>query len=249
MLAVLIILPLQAGAAGEPLRVAVAANFLGTLRELAPLYERAAGVQLLPSAGSSGELSAQIRAGAPYDVFLSADAARPRKLLEQGLAVRGSRFTYAIGTLVLWSPHSSLARGGAQALAARRYRFLSIANPMNAPYGAAAEQVLRALRLWEPLQQAHQLVMGENITQAWQFAATGNAQLAFVALSQVNGADGRVAGAIWAPPPNLYDPIEQDAVLLTHARDPAQAQAFLKWLRDSPAALARIHSAGYRTLH
>ena len=241
--------PVLRTAAAAELHVAVAANFSGPLRQLAPLYQRRSGNQLVISAGSSGQLYTQIRQGAPFDVFLSADTDKPQQLQRESLAVAGSRFIYAIGTLVLWSPQADLIDADGKALQAERYRFISIANPQTAPYGTAAQQVLTRLGLWDKLNQGRKIVVGENITQTWQFAATGNVDLAFVALSQVLDADGRIAGSSWKPPQNLYDPIEQAAVALSGSKQQPAAQAFLAWLRTDPGALAVIHAAGYRTPH
>ena len=245
--ALLLAVLLPAHGRAAELHVAVAANFLGTLQALAPMYRQASADVLRLSAGSSGQLYAQIREGAPFDVFLSADAQRPAALVAQGLAVPGSRFTYAIGTLVLWTPRSAALAHPLRTLRAEQYRYLAIADPGSAPYGTAARQVLTALHLWDTLNMRRKIVIGESIGQTWQFAASGNVDLAFVALSQVIGPDGRVPGSTWLPPPTLYAPIDQDAVLLTHASQPAAARTFLRWLRSAPAAVARIHAAGYRS--
>jgi molybdate transport system substrate-binding protein len=232
---------------GGELHVAVAANFSGPLQKLAPLYQQHDGTQLVISPGSSGQLYTQIKQGAPFDVFLSADVDKPQQLERDGLAVLGSRFVYAIGTLVLWSPQPGVVDDAGKVLRKGKYRFISVANPQTAPYGTAAQQVLTKLGLWDSLNQGKKIVIGENITQTWQFASTGNVDMGFVALSQVLGDDGKIAGSSWQPPQNLYDPIEQAAVTLTGSRQAAPAQDFLYWLRTDPAALAVIHAAGYRT--
>lgn len=229
------------------LHVAVAANFTAPLERLAPMFEQASGNQLIISAGSSGQLYSQIRQGAPFDVFLSADTNKPRQLESQGLTVPDSRFIYAVGTLVLWSPRPELIDSDGRILAAQTYRFLGIANPQTAPYGTAAQQVLTRLGLWDRLNQEHRIVIGEDITQTWQFAATGSAELAFVALSQVLGEDGRISGSSWRVPQSMYQPIEQAAVIVASTREKAAATAFATWLRTDPAALAAIRAAGYRT--
>ncbi|HEY3808943.1 MAG TPA: molybdate ABC transporter substrate-binding protein [Steroidobacteraceae bacterium] len=234
-------------ALGAELHVAVAANFSGPLQKLAPLYRQHDGTELVISAGSSGQLYTQIRQGAPFDVFLSADIDKPQQLEQAGLAVPGSRFIYAIGTLVLWSPQPGVVDVAGKVLKKGKYRFISVANPQTAPYGTAAQQVLTKLGLWDPLNRSKQLVIGENITQTWQFASTGNADMGFVALSQVLGADGKIAGSSWQPPQNLYEPIEQAAVALSGSRQAAPAEDFLHWLRTDPSALAVIHAAGYHT--
>jgi molybdate transport system substrate-binding protein len=234
-------------AAAAQLHVAVAANFLGTLQKLAPAYAHATGDTLVPSAGATGQLYAQITQGAPFDVFLSADAERPQRLEAQRLIVPGSRFTYAVGAVVLWSPRALAVRGGGGTLRAGGYRFIGIANPKDAPYGAAAQQVLTALGLWSRLNQDKKIVVGENITQTWQFAASGNVDMSFVALSQVIGPDGKISGSYWLPPQSMYAPINQDAVIVSSTPNKAAAQAFMHWLRTAPAAAAIIHAAGYRT--
>jgi molybdate transport system substrate-binding protein len=228
------------------LHVAVAANFLGTLQKLAAPYQAASGNTLVISAGSSGQLLTQIRQGAPFDLFLSADADRPRQLESLGLAVPGSRFTYAVGALVLWSPKPGIIDRNAQVLSSGRFQRLAIADPKNAPYGAAAQEVLTALGIWDRINQRQQLVVGESITQAWQFVASGNATLGFVALSQVIGADGHIPGSAWSPPQSLYSPIDQDAVILRRSAQLIAAQGFEHWLRSSPQASRIIMAAGYR---
>ena len=239
-------LPALAGPAApaEELNVAVAANFFGTLQKLAPKFEQASGNKLLLSSGSSGQFYTQIRQGAPFDVLLSADSDRPRQLETEGLGVAGSRFTYAIGTLVLWSPKADVVDRDGKVLRGGAYRMIGIADPHNAPYGAAAQQVLTALGLWEQLNQDKKLAVGENINQAWQFAATGNVDMAFVALSQVSDSNA-ISGSYWLPPQALYTPLTQDAVILTRTGKRALADAFLKWLRQDPQAIAAIKAAGY----
>jgi molybdate transport system substrate-binding protein len=235
--------PLQARA--EDLDVAVAANFLGTLQKLALAYQQARGNHLLISGGSSGQLYTQIKQGAPFDVMLSADSERPTRLESEGLGVPGSQFTYAIGTLVLWSPRPGVVDSAGKVLLSDRYRMISIANPTTAPYGAAAQQVLMALGLWNKLNQSKRIAIGENIDQAWQFAATGAADLGFVALSEVK--HGRtIPGSYWIPPQTMYQPIDQDAVLLSRSGKREAAQDFLGWLRHDPRAIAIIKAAGYR---
>jgi molybdate transport system substrate-binding protein len=247
-LLVLLGVALRAAAVGATeLHVAVAANFTGPLATLAPLFESSSGEKLLVSSGSSGELYAQIRQGAPFDVFLSADTDKPQKLESEGLTVAGSRFIYAVGTLVLWSPKPGVVDGQGKVLQTHDYRFIGVANPQTAPYGTAAQQVLTKLGIWDRLNQEHRVVIGENITQTWQFAATGNAELAFVALSQVLQADGSISGSSWRVPQSMYDRIDQGAVVIAASPQKTAAQAFLTWLRTDPAAVAAIRAAGYRT--
>ena len=237
--------PIQAA----ELHVAVAANFSGTLQKLAPLFQQASGHQLAISAGSSGQLYTQIKQGAPFDVFLSADTDKPQLLENERLAVPASRFTYAIGSLVLWSAKPGVVDSAGEILQKQQYRFIGVANPQTAPYGTAAQQVLTKLGLWDKLNEDHKIVIGENITQTWQFAASGNVDLSFVALSQVLATDGSISGSSWLVPQSMYDPIEQGAMIVANTNQKAAAEAFMTWLRTDPAALAAIRSAGYRTDH
>jgi molybdate transport system substrate-binding protein len=235
-----VLLPARA----EQLQIAVAANFLGTLQKLAPDFERASGHTLVLSGGASGQFYSQITHGAPFDIFLSADAERPRQLEQDGLTVPGSRFTYAIGKLALWSPQPGVVDAQGAVLKSGRYRFIAIANPRVAPYGAAARQVLEKQGLWETLNADKKLVMGESIAQALQYVTSGNAELGFVAWAQVIG-DKEKSGSIWLPPQTLYDPIVQDAVILKSTLHRAAAEQFMRWLRGDAHALAVIQAAGY----
>jgi molybdate transport system substrate-binding protein len=236
----LMALPLSA----EQLNVAVAANFFGTLQKLAPKFQQASGHELVLSSGSSGQFYTQIKQGAPFDVLLSADTDRPKQLETEGLTIPGSRFTYATGTLVLWSPKADVVDRDGKVLGRGSYHMIGIAEPHNAPYGAAAQQVLTTLNLWDKLNQDKKLAVGENINQAWQFAATGNADMAFVALSQVSN-DGVISGSYWLPPQAMYAPLDQDAVILSRTDKRATAEAFMSWLRKDPQAIATIKAAGY----
>lgn len=231
------------GAWADTLRVAVAANFAGTARVLAERFEAASGHRLKLAFGSTGKHYAQITHGAPFDAFLAADRERPERLEAEGRVVPASRFTYALGRLVLWSPRPNLLADGGQALANGDFAHLAIANPRLAPYGKAARQVLERLALWDALQD--KLVRGENIAQTYHFVRSGNAKLGFVALSQLHQPGAPAGGSRWEPPMSLYDPIEQQAVLL---RDTAAGQAWLRFLR-SPEAQALIRDHGYRSLH
>jgi molybdate transport system substrate-binding protein len=235
-----------AAAAGRPARaadvsVAVAANFTAPLDKLAAAFEKVSGHHLVISSGSSGKLYVQITAGAPFEVMLSADAERPLRLEKEGAAVAGTRFTYAVGKLVLWSTDPGLVDPAGAVLAGGRFRHLAIPNPELAPYGAAARQVLQGLDLWEKL--TPRIVQGEDIGQTYQFVATGSAELGFVALSQVRAA-GKPQGSLWIVPAERYRPIEQQAVLLTRGRDDPAARAFLDYLRSAPAR-ALIQEFGY----
>lgn len=236
-------LPLTAGHAAETALVAVAANFSDAMAQLEPAFEAESGHALTVTTGSTGKLYAQIVHGAPFDVLLAADRARPAKLEAEGHAVAGSRFTYAVGRLVLWSPDPArVAPGGIVALEEGAFRALAIANPDLAPYGQAARETLAALGLEDALR--NRIVMGENVGQAFALVATGNAELGFVALSSLRHARTNRAGSRWDVPADLHAPIRQDAVLLVRARENPTARAFLKFLR-SDAARATIARLGY----
>ena len=228
--------------AGE-VRIAVAANFQSTLHEIAAQYTRDTGHTTLISSGSSGKFYAQIKHGAPFDVFFSADVTRPRLIEEEGLAVQGSRFTYAIGRLTLWSQDPKLLKKNVpEILSNNRFTHLAIANPKTAPYGTAAQQTLVALGLWN--QVKNQIVQGENIGQTFHFVYSQNAQLGFVSRSQVWDPKINRAGSWWDVPENLYDPLHQQAVLLTHGQHNKVARAFLCYVKG-PEARSIIERFGY----
>jgi molybdate transport system substrate-binding protein len=229
----------------EPVRVAVASNFAGSAEALGALYrQRDPAVQIRFSAGSSGKLYAQIENGAPFDLFLSADRERPERLEQRGLAVAGSRFTYAVGRLVLWSAVPALqGKDCRQALLDLQFRHLALANPGTAPYGAAALAVLDRLGL-PPRKLGARVVQGENIAQTLQFVATGNAELGFVALSQLTGPGAPVGTCRWVIPADHHPPIAQQAVLLTRARANASATGLFEFLK-SDTARALIAAHGY----
>ncbi|SFI18455.1 molybdate ABC transporter substrate-binding protein [Bradyrhizobium sp. cf659] len=218
--------------------VAVAANFTDAAREIAAIFKRKTGHEAVLSFGASGQFYTQISQGAPFQVFLSADESRPKKLVEDGLALADSRFTYAIGKLVLWSKSPGVVTGE-ETLKAASFAKLSICNPAAAPYGLAAVQTIKSLNLYETLKP--KLVEGATITQAYQFVETGNAEVGFVALSQLTGSD---AGSRWVVPQALYDPIRQDAVLLKLGAGNDAARAFIAFLRG-PEARAVIEKYGY----
>jgi molybdate transport system substrate-binding protein len=243
-LALLALAWLPALVSAAEIKVAVAANFNGTLQRLAPLYTEASGHRLLLSPGSSGALTTQILNGAPFDVFLSADSARPAKLEAEGVAVPGSRFVYTLGVPVLWSASPGLVDDAGEVLQGDGFRHLAIAEPRNAPYGAAAQQIMTGLGVWENLESAGRIVKGNSIGQTHSQVASGAAELGFVALAQIQAVDG-IAGSYWVPPADLYVPIEQAAVALQRADDPDAAQDFLNWLRSDPAARQLIEDAGY----
>lgn len=231
------------GVAADPLRVAVAANFAAPMQELARQFEARSGQAVGLSFGSSGKLYAQIAHGAPYDVFLSADQHKVDALIDKGLADPGSRFTYAIGTLVLWAPGQATLADGEALLRAGGFEHLAMANPALAPYGQAAEDFLRNVGLLANTQSKR--VLGENISQTFQFVATGNAELGFVALSQLLALPEARRGGYWPIPAELTRPIRQDAALLNRADNKSAARALLAYLR-SPEGLAVIARYGYQ---
>ena len=227
--------------AGTSVRVAVAADFYKPLQTIAIAFSRQSGIQLVISTGSSGGLYAQIANGAPYDVYLSANALYPRQLVAGGLAESASRFTYAQGVLVLWGAQVSPAAGPA-ALRSAAFAHLALANPRFAPYGQAAQEVLERLGL---LKQLHsRLVFGEDVGQALQFAISGGAQYAFVSSAQLLAAGLWQHGSHWVVPVSLYSPINQQAVLLVHTRNAEAARSFLRFLRGPARPL--IARLGYR---
>lgn len=241
--ALLLVLALAGPAAAEQAVVAIAANFAEVVERLEADFERESGHTVTFVAGSTGKLYAQIAHGAPFDAFLAADQARPERLEEEGLAVTGSRFTYATGRLTLWSRDPGVvAADGAATLRAGKFRLLAIANPDLAPYGAAARQTLRSLDLWAGLED--KIVMGETVGQAHAMVASGNAELGFVALSYVLSPRNDTEGSRWDVPSDLHAPIRQDAVLLKRAAGNAAARAFLDFLR-SDVATTVIETYGY----
>ncbi|WP_134677663.1 molybdate ABC transporter substrate-binding protein [Ectopseudomonas khazarica] len=226
----------------DEVKVAVAANFTAPMQAIAPEFEKATGHKLVAAFGATGQFYAQIRNGAPFEVFLAADDSTPSKLESEGLTVEGSRFTYAVGGLVLWSAAADYLDGSAAALKAGQFKHLSIANPKAAPYGLAATQVLDKLGLSEALRD--KLVEGQNITQAHQFVSSGNAELGFVALSQVYK-DGKISsGSAWIVPGDMYEPIKQDAVILKPGANNPAASALVDYLKG-PEAARIIESFGY----
>lgn len=224
-------------------RVAVAANFAGCLEQLGEAFEKSTGHDLIVSTGSSGKHFAQIKSGAPFDVFFAADAERCALLEAEGLTVPGSRFTYAIGRLVLWVPrgNSDFGQDVLEVLKSPEYRHLALANPRLAPYGLAAKQALTSLGIWEEMEP--RLVMGQSVGQAWQFVATGNAQLGLLALAQCLGS-ANVAGSWLVMDSALHDPIEQQVVLIRSAAENDAARQLLEFIRE-PASRLIIEACGY----
>jgi molybdate transport system substrate-binding protein len=222
--------------------VAVAANFAAPMQKIVQAFEQDTGHKAVLSFGSTGMLYAQIRNGAPYQILLSADAEAPNKLEKEGLGVPGSRFTYATGSLVLWSKQPGFVDDKGDVLRTAKFQRIAMANPKLAPYGAAAMETINKLGLQQHLQA--RIVQGDNIAQTYQFVATENAQLGFVALSQVF-ADGKIAqGSGWIVPAGAHAPIHQDAILLTKGQDSAAAAALLQYVRGERAK-SLIRSYGY----
>lgn len=226
--AALAVLPLRA-AWGDEVSVAVAANFTEAAREIGELFKQATGHETVFSFGSTGQLYAQITQGAPFEVFLAADQERAEKAIAEGHAVSGSRFTYATGRLVLFSRDAGLVNGETT-LRDTVFTRLAIANPATAPYGAAAVEVMQALGVYDAV--SSRIVQGNSIAQTYQFVETGNAELGFVALSQVAGSD---AGSRWLVPETLHSVIAQDAVLLKQGGANEAARSFVAFLQGAEA--------------
>ena len=235
----LVLLAAAAPALADDVPVAVAANFTEPVKEIAAAFQARTGHHLVLSFGSSGQFYNQITQGAPFQVFLSADADRPQRLEREGQGVRGTRYTYAVGRLVLFSKTPGLVDPAGAVLRTGSFSKISIADPSAAPYGVAAIQAMTHLGVYQQL--APKIVKGSSITQAFQFVDSGAAELGFVALSQVVGVQG---GSRWVVPANLHAPIEQQAILLLPGEKQPAARAFLQFLR-SPEALAIIKRYGY----
>ena len=224
------------------IRVAAASNFARAMISLASDFEENSGHKVKLVFGSTGKHYAQIHNGAPFDVFFAADIKRPRLLEQQGIAIAGSRFTYAKGKLILWSHMPNYVDSEGEVLRHGSFEHLAIANPNLAPYGRAAREVLKYRGLWEEMKQ--KVVRGENIGQAFQFVSSGNAELGFVAFSQVKNIDEPIEGSYWEVPQSLYTPIEQQAVLLT---DNEAGRSFISYIKSKPA-LKIISNHGYEIL-
>jgi molybdate transport system substrate-binding protein len=226
----------------DEVQVAVAANFTAPMQQIATQFEKDTGHQASLAFGATGKFYAQIANGAPFEVLLAADDETPARLEKEGLAVAGSRFTYAVGKLVLWSASADLVDDAGAVLKTGNFRHLALANPKTAPYGAAAIETMSALGVLPEIQA--RIVQGENISQAHQFIVSGNAELGFVALSQVFK-DGKLgSGSMWRVPEKLHAPILQDAVLLARGREHPAASALLAYLKGDKAR-AVIRSYGY----
>lgn len=224
--------------------VAVAVNFSAPMQKIAALFEQDTGHKVILAFGSTGRFYAQIKNGAPFQVLVAADDETPVKLEQEGWGVSGSRFTYAIGRLVLWSKQAAVVDDAGAVLKTAKFEKLALADPRLSPYGLAAVQTLSQLGLWETLKP--KFVQGENIAQTFQFVVTENAQLGFVALSQVY-AEGRIPqGSAWIVPESLHTPIRQDALVLKNGKNNPAAAALLHYLRSDKVRII-IRSYGYKT--
>lgn len=233
---------MPACALADEINVAVAANFTAPMKVIASRFEQATGHEVLAAYGATGKFHAQIQNGAPFDILLAADDATPAKLDQENATVPRTRFTYAIGKLVLWSPKAGVVDGEGAVLKSAGFAYLALANPKLAPYGLAAVETLQKLNLYSALQA--KFVTGENIGQTYQFVASGAAPLGFVAMSQVFE-DGKLkSGSAWTVPARLYSPIRQDAVVLAKGAGKPAVTAFIAYLK-SDAARAVIRSYGY----
>lgn len=230
----------------DEILAAVAANFSAPMKMIASEFEKETGHKVLLSYGTVGKFYSQIKNGAAFEVLVSSDGETPDKLVRDGLAVENARFTYAIGKLVLWSADKGKVDSRGEVLKSGRFQFLALANPKFAVYGAAGEAVLKKMGVLESVRS--KIVNAENLTQAYQFVATGNADLGFVALSQVLGEDGKIAeGSAWIVPPELYPPLKQDVILLAPGKDKAAALMLVNYFRMEKAR-SIIRAYGYELL-
>ena len=230
------------GLRAEEVQVAVAANFTAPMQQIAAQFEKDTGYKALLSFGATGKFYAQISNGAPFEILLAADDETPAKLEKEGLGVAGSRFTYAIGKLVLWSANPDLVDAAGAVLKTGSFKHIALANPKTAPYGTAAMEAMSKLGVLQSLQS--RFVQGESISQTQQFVYSGNAELGFVALSQVFKDGKLTSGSMWAVPANLYAPILQDAVLLDKGKGKPAPAALMAYLKGEKAK-AIIKSYGY----
>lgn len=242
MLLAVISIMLAVPAMAAEVNVAVAANFTAPMKQIVAEFEKETGHKAVLSFGASGKFYAQIKNGAPFQLLLSADDEKPIQLVKDGLGVADSRFTYAVGTLVLWSPKAGFVDAKGDVLGKGLYNKLAIANPKLAPYGVAAMEVLTKQGLLTAV--TPKFVQGENISQTFQFVSSGNAELGFVALSQVMKEGKITSGSAWIVPGRLHTPIRQDAVLLSSGKDNSAARALLGYLKSDKAKKI-IRSYGY----
>jgi molybdate transport system substrate-binding protein len=257
LLVILFSISILQAEAGE-LHIAVAANFIAPLTEISAAFEDATDHRIVLIPGSTGKHYAQIINGAPFDVFFSADTEHPTLLDNAGLAIHGSRYTYALGRLVLWSPQRDFIQAGGDVLTTDNFRYIAIANPRLAPYGKAAREMLQKIHQWERLKT--KLVQGENISQAFQFVYSGNAELGFIAHSQLIALTHDKPGSSWLVPENMHAPIAQQAIQLTdsgiarlfldYAKLPEAQQIILKYGYDLPKPADRpVSKPADKTAH
>jgi molybdate transport system substrate-binding protein len=242
LVAGLVVLGLSTSLHAAEVQVAVAANFTAPMQKIAADFEKDTGHKAQLAFGATGKFYAQIKNGAPFEVLLAADDETPAKLEKEGAAISGSRFTYAIGQLALWSAKPGYVDDKGAVLKKGAFEHLAIANPKLAPYGAAAVESLGKLGLLGSIEP--KFVQGENIAQTFQFISTGNAELGFVALSQIYEGGKLKSGSAWIVPASLHAPIRQDAVVLSQGKDNPAAAALMKYLKSDPAR-AVIKSYGY----
>jgi len=242
VLSVVMLLLLSVPCLAADLHLAVAGNFTAPMEQLKPLFEKATGHKLIIAYGTVGKFYAQIKNGAPFELLISADDETPIRLEKDGLALPETRFTYAIGRLMLWCAKPGLVDAKGEVLKRADFKRLAIPSPKLAVYGAAAVEAMKKLGVYEQLQP--RFVLGENISQTYQFVATGNADLGFVALSQIYKNGSYAAGSHWQVPANLYPQIRQDAVLLTRGKDNPGGKALLAFLK-TPETKKIIRSYGY----
>ena len=228
-----------AAEAGNQLRVAVASNFAPTMKAIADRFTQQSNQPVVIIAGSTGKHYAQISNGAPYDIFFAADSARPARLAAAGFGVENSLYTYALGRLVLWSKNEKLIDPAGTVPATETFHHIAIANPKLAPYGQAAKEVLQQLGRWDTL--GNKVVRGENIGQTFQFIYSGNAELGFVARSQLLNSAGSDSGSSWNVPDHMHAPIQQQAILLVDSEEARRFTAFMK----STQAREIILASGY----
>ena len=244
LLAALVALGATLAVHAAEVQVAVAANFAGPMKALAADFEKATGHKAVLASGATGKFYAQIQSGAPFDVFLAADDETPARLDKEGATVPGNRFTYATGKLVLWSAKPDLVDAKGEVLKSGQFAHIALAAPKLAPYGAAAVEAMTRLGVFARLEP--KFVQGESIGQTFGFVSSGNAELGFVALSQVWEKGKLKSGSAWIVPAELHAPLRQDAVLLVRGKDNAAAVALMAFLK-SDAAKAVIRSFGYET--
>ena len=232
-----------ANAQAAEIKVAVASNFANTLKEIAVEFQRDTGYQLAITPGATGKFYAQISNGAPFDVFLSADDETPRKLAQEGKAIAASQFTYATGRLALWSPSPDLVDKNADILKTDKFKYIAIANAKVAPYGQAAVQTMQKLGVLSKIEP--RVVQGESIAQTFQFVSTGNAQLGFVALSQIFENGKIKTGSAWIVPEEMHEQLKQDAVVLQSCKNTSACQALMDYLK-SEKIKKMMSSYGYK---